>query len=179
MLKILHSSEYSFWFLHVIQHLHVKFSTCKTIITVFFWQIPLMKRKKKAFCSPASFIPPTSSPSLTFILALTQGPPLALTVPLEWLSISRIISSWGLVISCCGPGGAVGGWAVKGQAALASVSATKGSSFGAGRSPHPFYRALPPPPLTPSPPCQLVASSNTQPLQAVCDWALTLWPLRV
>lgn len=55
---------------------------------------------------PDSFILPPP-PSLRSPLQ-TQGPPLALTVLLQWLSISRIISSWGLVISCCGPGGV--GW---------------------------------------------------------------------
>lgn len=72
----------------------------------------------------------------------TQGPPLALTVPLQWLSISRIISSWGLVISCCRPGGE-GRLDCERPGCFGQCLGYKRLLFRAGRSPYPHQSLTP------------------------------------
>lgn len=109
-----------------------------------------------------------------YIPLQTQGPPLALTVALQWLSISRIISSWGLVISCCRPG-VEGRLDCEREAWFGQCLGDKTFSFELAGV-HTHTNHWPPPLLTSALPCQLVASWNTQTLQPDCDWALTLGP---
>lgn len=153
--------------------LSIIYSHVQRHFTIYKNQLDCCFYRTTCTCSSTSFIP-QSSVCLRYIPLQTQGPPLALTVALQWLSISRIISSWGLVISCCRPG-VEGRLDCEREAWFGQCLGDKSFSFELAGV-HTHTNHWPPPLLTSALPCQLVASWNTQTLQPDCDWALTLGP---